>query len=110
MLPEMKFNQKMMQALKSGNKTVTRRKDPKDICAGLYFAAVCTDTPDRLMLKCTDKYCQRISEMTEADALKEGFVSIDEFREEIASIYGQKYLHTDPAMWVYEVKVVGKPA
>lgn len=110
MLPELKFNTKMMQALIDGRKKATRRKDPKDICEGLYVAAVCPDTSDRLMLKCTKKYSQRISDMTVEDSEKEGFVSIEDFKKEISDIYGNEYLQSDPSMWVYEFVVVGRPA
>lgn len=110
MLPELKFNEKMFKALVEGRKTVTRRKDPKDICGGLYVAAVCSSTKDRVMIKCTDSYTQKISEMTDEDACKEGFTTIEEFKEEITSIYGQEYLESNPTMWVYEFTVMGRPA
>lgn len=110
MLPELKFNEKMLQALLDGRKTVTRRKDPKDICEGLFVAAVCTTRTERVLLKCIDRHNQRISAMTEEDAHKEGFDTLDEFKQEIASIYGQEYLESDPNMWVYEFKVIGQPA
>jgi hypothetical protein len=109
MLPELKFNEKMFKALADGRKTVTRRKDPKDICGGLYVAAVCTATQDRMMLKCTGNYTQKISEMTEEDAIREGFYTLDGFKDEIASIYGDEYLQSDPTMWVYEFAVMGRP-
>ena len=109
MLPELKFNEKMFKALADGRKTVTRRKDPKDICGGLYVAAVCPATQDRIMIKCTDKYTQKISEMTDEDAIKEGFNTLEEFKEEIASIYGEDYLDSNPTMWVYEFIVMGRP-
>lgn len=109
MLPELKFNEKMFKALVEGRKTVTRRKDPKDICGGLYVAAVCSGTKDRVMIKCTDNYTQKISDMTDEDAFKEGFATIEEFKEEIASIYGDEYLQSDPTMWVYEFYVMGRP-
>ena len=110
MLPELKFNEKMMRALTDGRKTVTRRKDPKDICEGLYVAAVCEQLGERWLLKCTGRYSQKLSEMTQEDAWKEGFCTLEEFNEEIAGIYGQEYLESNPTMWVYEFKVVGKPA
>ena len=110
MLPELKFNEKMFKALVEGRKTVTRRKDPKDICSGLYVAALCPVTQDRMMLKCTGNYSQKISEMTQEDAWKEGFNTLEEFNEEIASIYGQEYLESNPTMWVYEFSVIGRPA
>lgn len=110
MLPELKFNEKMMQALLDGKKTVTRRKEPKDICEGLFVAAVCSTTNDRILIKCTNRYPQKLSEMTQEDAWKEGFCTLEEFNEEIAGIYGQEYLESNPTMWVYEFKVVGKPA
>jgi hypothetical protein len=109
MLPELKFNDKMMQALIDGKKTVTRRKESKDICGGLYVAAVCTTRPERIMMKCLDSYTQKISEMTEEDAKKDGFSTLEEFKAEIASIYGQEYLDSNPAMWVYEFNVIGQP-
>lgn len=110
MLPELKFNDKMMQALIDGRKTVTRRKEPKDICGGLYVAAICSTRPDRIMLKCVDSYPQKLSDMTEEDARKEGFESLEEFNQEISEIYGEDYLKSDPSMWVYEFVVIGKPA
>ncbi len=111
MLPQLKFNEKMFNALIEGRKTVTRRKDPKDICEGLFVSAVCSTGTERpWLIKCTNKYPQKISEMTEKDALKEGFCTLQDFRKEIADIYGQEYLDSDPTMWVYEFMVVGKPA
>ena len=111
MLPEIKFNHKMFNALAEGRKTVTRRKDSKDIVTGLYVSAVDTSCPtNRMMMKCIGRYRQKISEMTHSDALKEGFGTLEEFRNEIASIYGVDYLNSDPAMWVYEFQVIGSPA
>lgn len=109
MLPELKFNEKMMRAVIEGRKTVTRRKEAKDICEGLFVAAVCTTMVERRLIKCTDHYPQKISAMTEEDARKEGFDTLDEFKQEIASIYGQDYLDSDPTMWVYEFQVLGTP-
>lgn len=108
MLPELKFNKEMFRALSEGRKTVTRRKDPKDICGGLYVTAVCTETGEMTMIKCTDKYSQRVSEMTETDAKKEGFGNLEGFRNEIEKIYGREYLEKDPIMWVYEFILIGK--
>lgn len=110
MLPELKFNDRMMQALIDGRKTVTRRKEPKDICEGLYVSAVCTTRPERILIKCTARYTQKLSEMTKEDAWKEGFSTLEEFNQEIASIYGEEYLESNPSMWVYEFKVIGTPS
>lgn len=110
MLPELKFNDKMFQCLLDGTKTVTRRKESKDIIGGLYVAAVCQGRSERIMLKCTSAYTQHISEMTQEDARKEGFSSIEEFKAEIASIYGEEYLNSNPRMWVYEFKLIGPSA
>lgn len=111
MLPQLKFNEKMFRAITEGRKTVTRRKDPKDICEGLFVSAVCSAGTERpWLIRCTDKYTQKISEMTEEDAYKEGFCNLQEFRGEISEIYGKDYLDSEPTMWVYEFIVVGKPA
>ena len=106
MLPELKFNEKMFKLLVEKKKSATRRKDPKDICGGLYVAGVCPGHESRVMMKCIDKYPQKISEMSEEDAVKEGFTNLEEFKQEIASIYGQGYLDSDPTMWAYEFQIV----
>lgn len=110
MLPQLKFNKKMFQALSEGKKTATRRKEPKDICGGLYFSAVCTETGGSLIAKCKRTYTQKISDMTGTDAVMEGFADLDLFKDEICDIYGKEYLDSDPTMWVCEFEIIGKPA
>ena len=104
MLKDMKFNDRMFRAVVDDRKTVTRRRDKKEIYPGEFFSAVNVTTGERLLMRCTYVYEQPLSDMTDRDAVEEGFEALCDFKQEISDIYGQDYVAEDPKMWVYRFK------
>jgi len=101
------FKKSYVNKIINGEKTATRRpKRPTVKPEGEYSIRVSfyTHLPDRFRV--VKRFQQRLGDMSHDDALKEGFESLDEFREEWRSIYGR--YDPDQVVWVVEFRYLGR--
>jgi hypothetical protein len=58
----------------------------------------------RITLEVTSVRLERVRDITEADAIAEGFVSPGDFAATYAALYGQDTWHSNPYVWVIEFR------
>jgi hypothetical protein len=95
------FKKEYIPLIKNGSKTATRRLSrPMVRVGGTYRVRVdfFSYLPERIRV--SRIYRQRLGDMTEDDASREGFASLGEFREEWAGLYGS--WDDEQAVWVVE--------
>lgn len=95
------FKRKYLEAVTSGRKTQTRRTHKGEWKIGRRYSirARWFDKPEAKILV-TRKFKQRLGDITQEDALKEGFNTIQEFREAWTEINGS--WNPDQIVTVYE--------
>ena len=100
------FKKEYIEKIICGEKTTTRRpKRPNVKPGGLYKIRrdFYNFLPNKIMV--VKRYKQRLGDMTEQDAITEGFSSLEEFRCEWNSIY--KTWDPEQQVWVVEFRHIG---
>lgn len=99
------FKEKFVPLILSGIKTQTRRtwRKPRVQAGSLYQCKTSYQTRPFAHVRVTNVRRQRLGEMTQEDAVAEGFASVDEFKKEFQSVYGGWDDATE--VWVIEFEV-----
>ncbi|KYH37131.1 MAG: hypothetical protein AYL28_005480 [Candidatus Bathyarchaeota archaeon B23] len=100
------FKRRYISLIRSGVKIETRRlRRPRLRVGGIYPIRVGGELlPDRVrVLKI---YPQRLGEMTEEEARREGFKTLEEFRRAWVNIYN--HWDADLRVWVIEFRHLGE--
>lgn len=102
------FKKEFLPLILSGRKTQTRRIHSRLLRVGhIYSIQVNRTKSTGHYLKVTNLYHQTLKQVTEADAVKEGFSKLDEFKQAWISINGS----WDPKLKVvvYEFELTNPP-
>jgi hypothetical protein len=104
------FQHDHLEAIRTGEKTATRQlSNAKRLTTGEIHRAVDDGRAPRsegCFLRVTDVYRQRLGEMTDADADREGGYSLAEFRELWREVIGE--WDPEERVVVYEFEYVGE--
>jgi len=99
------FQNEFLPLILSGRKTQTRRTNKRQLNVGkIYSIQVNRTTSTGHYLRITKRYSQRLGEVTEDEAHREGFNSLEEFRHKWISIYGS--WEPEQVVVVYEFIVI----
>lgn len=60
----------------------------------------------RILLEITDVRVERLQDVSEADAMAEGFASVADFGEAWSRMYGLESMYSDPWLWVVSFRVL----
>lgn len=110
----MLFKSYHIPQIRSGEKTVTRREwDGRQAKPGnVYQATTEMFVPDEACdcyIRATDVYRERLGDMTNADASREGeYDDLDAFREGYEAVYGEGAWDDDKVVWVVAFEYVGR--
>jgi len=102
------FKKPYIEKIIRGEKTATRRRSrPMVKAGGVYRIRVdfFNYLPDRIRVE--RLYEQRLGEMDDEDAVREGAASIEEYRGEWEELYGA--WDDDVYVWVVEFEYLGAP-
>jgi hypothetical protein len=103
----MLFKPKLLVKILSGQKTQTRRTGTKQYTVGSTQPVSSGYTKPAGYIKILKKYRQPLCCISEKEARKEGYNSIEEFRQAWLEINGN--YNPDQIVTVYEFKIVKKP-
>ena len=92
-------NERMTEAALTGRKTQQRRE-------GVYAYPGETFLIGETLFECTDLKRERYGDMTDADALAEGFPNVGVYKEIIDQFHPGMTIGDAHLMWVHEFKVV----
>lgn len=100
------FKKPMIPQIHDGTKTATRRPNKPMVKEGGRYrlkTELFKTHPDSIQV---DRlYQQALGEMTEADALKEGYASLQEFQAEWVSLF--KTYDPEQTVWVVKFRYLG---
>jgi len=102
----MLFKADLLAKVLSGQKTQTRRLGPKQFTVGSIQPVSSGYTKPAGYIKILKKYRQPLCCISEKEAKKEGFNSIDEFRQAWIQINGN--YNPDLVVTVYEFQLIKK--
>ena len=106
----MLFKPEHIKMIKAGKKTVTRRlwKKPHAKTGGVYPVQVTMFQPkiECPLIQATGVYQQRLGDMTEEDADKEGGYTLKEFKQVFEDITKTVW-EDDLVVWVVEFRIEG---
>jgi hypothetical protein len=102
------FKRHLLELVRQRRKTQTRRTSKYELTVGRIYSIKerYYDQP-RGYIKITQKFKQRLGDVTEPEARAEGFNSIEEFQKAWKQIYGS--WNPDQIVTAYEFKFVGLP-
>ncbi len=103
----MLFKKELLAKVLSGQKTQTRRISKKQYTVGSTQPVSSGYTKPAGYIKILKKYRQPLCCISEKEARKEGYNSIEEFRQAWLEINGN--YNPDQIVTVYEFKIVKKP-
>ncbi|MHC1589818.1 MAG: ASCH domain-containing protein [Candidatus Hecatellaceae archaeon] len=97
------FNRKNIRRILEGKKTATRRKTGR-WRLGNHSIRTTLFEKGLARIEIFRKYQQKLGDMTEEDARKEGVNSLEEFKQLWISLYGS--WNPEEVVWVYEFKLI----
>jgi len=104
---DMLFKRDLFDKVLNGEKTATRRplkkKGIKNYETGHIYGIRNGYTRYKAWVLIKRKYKQKLGDMTEEDAHKEGFRSLQEFQKKWTQLYGS--WNPEQIVWVYEFKL-----
>jgi len=106
----MLFKKEHVKMIKTGKKTMTRRlwKKPHAKIGGIYPIQVTMFQPktECPLIQATAVYQQRLGDMTEKDAQKEGEYTLEEFKEVFEKVTKTVW-DDNQVVWVVEFRIEG---
>ena len=104
-----KFKQEYYEPIMDGSKTQTMRIAAKrlDVDVGEKCIAI-FPMGEELLLKITDKGYKAFKSIDEADAIREGFTSSDDLKNELLDIYDDYWLDEHSRVYYYRFECLGK--
>ena len=104
-LPTIKFQNKFLGAILSGDKVSTIRTNPINIKRDGVILAKFTDTPIWLKLVISDLGTKRFKDLTNEDAYFEGYNNLQDLKDELENIYPS--IKPKTKIYYYRFAVVG---
>ena len=99
------FRREDIEKIRTGRKTMTRRIHKREWRVGRTYMV--RDSPysrSRLRIRILRKFRQKLGEISEEDIRKEGYSSLEEFKEVWTRIYGE--WNPEQVVTAYEFEVV----
>lgn len=104
-LPTIKFQNKFLGAILSGDKVSTIRTKPINIKRDGVILAKFTDTPIWLKLVISDLGTKRFKDLTSEDAYFEGYNNLQDLKDDLENIY--PHIKPRTRIYWYRFAVVG---
>lgn len=104
MINLLKFNKEYYPAIINGEKTQTLRKNNKKLLEDEIVKAIFPGTDNELLIKITDTGYKQFKYLDEEDAIREGYNSLNELKQDLLRIY--PLLDSFSRVYFYRFKVL----